>query len=277
MTQQELLIESIGNPAAVLLFPDDEKIPSDDILQKIAREMNHSETAFVQKRKSNEYNLRWFTPTTEVVLCGHATLASAHVLYELGKEKDTIIFHTLSGELKTQKGKDGSILMDFPTEKDPIPLAVDEKVLSQIVNEFNIESKEKIVQVYLSSGKWKLGIIEVDSPDTVLKIVPRDPLKIQFKESIEGILITTKGSGDFSKYDFVSRCFYPSCGVLEDPVTGSAHAVLARFWGTKLKKTKMFALQASQRRGELDVTLLSDDRVLIGGKAVTVLRGTIKV
>src|SRR5690606_40904597 len=98
MTQQELLIESIGNPAAVLLFPDDEKIPSDDILQKIAREMNHSETAFVQKRKSNEYNLRWFTPTTEVVLCGHATLASAHVLYELGKEKDTIIFHTLSGE-----------------------------------------------------------------------------------------------------------------------------------------------------------------------------------
>lgn len=245
-----------GNPAAVV--PIEEQWPIDDVLQKIAIENNLAETAFFQKQ-GNHFQLRWFTPEFEVDLCGHATLASAHVIFNhLGYAGDTIIFHSISGELEVTK-VDGLLQLDFPSRK-PVPSELSEDYLQA----FNIQPKE-----VLKSRDYVL-VYDSESDVRALKVNagmldPKD-----FEKG--GIICTAKGDN----VDFVSRFFLPGASVFEDPVTGSAHCSLIPYWSEKLDKEEMVAYQLSERKGYLNCTDLGE-RVLISGNAVTYLEGVIEV
>ena len=243
-----------GNPAAVCVL---EKFPDSRIMQNIAKEMNLSETAFVVKDE-NEYNLKWFTPTFEIDLCGHATLATAHILWTEGfcKKDKPITFNTRSGKLIISF-VDGLIEMNFPaidySKIDCIPEVLIQG-LGGVKTVFNGKSKENY-------------LLELATQQEV------EAIKIDISKLLEckmhGVIVTAKGH---DKYDFVSRYFAPEAGVPEDPVTGSAHCVLARFWSDKLGINKFKAYQCSERGGEIDVVLLND-RVILRGYAVTVIRG----
>lgn len=242
-----------GNPAAVCLLSDPR---SEDWVQSVAHEMNLSETAFLQQRKDG-FDLRWFTPTVEVDLCGHATLASAHVLWEAGRlgKNDQARFHTHSG-LLTAIRKGEWIELDFPAE--PAEPVVSPPELIQALG---------VSPSY--TGKNRLDyLVELRSEEEVKKLAPNIPLLRQM--TMRGIIVTSQAkSGDF---DFVSRYFAPGAGIDEDPVTGSAHCCLAPFWSARLGKVEMVGYQASQRGGVVGVQVLGD-RVLLRGQAVTVLRG----
>ncbi|TAK60552.1 MAG: PhzF family phenazine biosynthesis protein [Bacteroidetes bacterium] len=242
-----------GSPAAVCFLnePADEKW-----MQSIAREMNLSETAFLVPQR-NGYDLRWFTPTVEVDLCGHATLASAHVLYETGNVNsgETIIFHTKSGYLQAQKNGEW-IELDFPAlTEEPVTLLPP------------ISMALGVTAVYAGMNKFDY-LIEVESEKIVRAMKP--DFNILRALPYRGVIVTAKS--DMPEYDFVSRFFAPSCGIDEDPVTGSTHCCLAPYWSKKLGKSTFMAYQASDRGGVLRLEL-KGDRVLIGGQAVTVLRG----
>jgi PhzF family phenazine biosynthesis protein len=240
-----------GNPAAVVLL---DEFPEDGICQKIAAEMNLSETAFVKKRGANHFHLRWFTPKTEVKLCGHATLASAHILQQEKRiEGGEILFDSLSGPLRVSIA-DALYTLDFPLQK------VGEKVESVTIRE-NFPTMIQAVKAYDDV------IIELPNADEVRKYIP----KINELEKIDcrGIIITAKGDGP---YDFISRFFAPKVGVNEDPVTGSAHCKLAGYWQKKLKKSEFLAFQASRRGGEIRIAV-HGDRVHLSGKAITILEG----
>lgn len=250
-----------GNAAAVCLLG--EPRPA-EWMQNVAAEMNLSETAFVVPRQDGGFDLRWFTPAIEVPLCGHATLASAHALWEIGRlslDKEAR-FHTLSGWLIARR--DGArIEMDFPAlpaDRAELPKAVEEaldiKPLAVVVN----RRKDG------SDGNF---LVELESESTVRNARP-DFEKLR-RAANAGIIITAQGD---SKYDFVSRYFACFAGIDEDPVTGSAHCLLAPYWAAKLGKTEMSAYQASARGGEVSVRL-NGDRVILGGSAVTVLRGSL--
>jgi PhzF family phenazine biosynthesis protein len=246
-----------GNPAAVCLL---EKELPDSILQSIAAEMNLSETAFVLKEKEG-YNLRWFTPKTEVDLCGHATLSAAHVLWERNEasEDQPIHFSTLSGPLTATKNK-GWIELDFPIEA-PESCPVSE------------ELKAAIHAPIVAAAKNRLDyIIEVENEQQVQSIT-FDVEKLTALTN-RGFLITSRS--DRPGVDFVSRCFFPAVGILEDPVTGSAHCGLAPYWEKKLVKTEFFAEQISERGGRLQV-VLQGDRCLLKGEAITVLKGELDI
>lgn len=241
-----------GNPAAVCVLPE----PRDDRwMQAVAREMNLSETAFLV-RTGNGFNLRWFTPAMEVDLCGHATLASAHVLWEEGhlKPGETARFHTRSG-LLTAMRKGEWIEMDFPTKPE-----------ETVAPPAGLEEALGITAAYIGKNKFDY-LVELDTEDMVRNLHPHfTDLK---KLPVRGIIVTSRSSSP--EFDFVSRFFAPAAGVDEDPVTGSAHCCLAPFWGKRLAKTEMMAYQASPRGGVVRVEL-AGDRVLLGGQAVTVLR-----
>ena len=245
-----------GNPAAVC--PLQEWL-SDELMQKIALENNLSETAFLVK-DGNDYHIRWFTPGTEVKLCGHATLAAAHILFTLlGQTGNTIIFHSKSGPLKVTKLNSGKLMLDFPAN---IPEAIKE-VPAGIFEGLGIATAPVFktsfdYMVVLASQK----IIEGLQPD--FKTLAQVPCR--------GIITTAKGDD----VDFVSRCFYPQSGIDEDPVTGSAHTIMVPYWSKELNKTSMKAIQLSKRRGYLDCEL-AGDRVLMSGTAVTYLKGEIEV
>ncbi|MGG3574205.1 PhzF family phenazine biosynthesis protein [Bacillus gobiensis] len=242
-----------GNPAAVCLLK--EELP-DSVLQSIATEMNLSETAFVIKENEG-YNLRWFTPKVEVDLCGHATLSAAHVLWERNEvnEDQPITFSSLSGPL-TAKKSGGWIELDFPTEA-PVSCPV------------STELKEAIHAPIVEAAKNRLDyIIEVENEQQVRNIA-FDTEKMTALTK-RGFLITSKS--ERPDVDFVSRCFFPTLGVLEDPVTGSAHCGLAPYWAKKLAKKEFFAEQLSERGGRLKV-VLQGDRCLLKGEAITVLKG----
>ncbi len=244
-----------GNSAAVC--PLNEWI-SEELMQKIAMENNLSETAFIVK-EGEVYHIRWFTPTVEVALCGHATLAAAHVLYEhLGYTKDEIIFTCLSGELKVKKeGK--LICMNFPI--DP----VEEVALSEVLT---AGFTEKPLKAYKSK---KFYMLEFEKEEQIATMKP-DIRTIGKIEGVGGIIVTAPGD----KVDFVSRFFGPQSGIDEDPVTGSAHTTLTPFWAKKLGKNEMNALQLSARVGVLKVKNLAN-RVEISGEAVTYMAGSIIV
>lgn len=268
-----------GNPAAICPLMHE---LSEDLYQKIATEMNLSETAFITRINPSDdfttgsrFRLRWFTPTNEVKLCGHATLASAAVLFEQNKNVNPVlVFETLSGDLAVTKQGDGYI-MDFPlnppTQEDP--------------NEFRDIIKAAIgnhpVQdVYLSSNTKKLLVRLADSCNrSVLTSLKVDPVALQSSEKsgrVKGLIVTMKGSPDCQPgYDFYSRYFAPWNGIPEDPVTGSAHTVLGCYWSKKLGKKKMLAYQCSSRGGELELEVRDDGRINIAGQCVTVLQGTI--
>ena len=244
-----------GNPAAVCLLQQ----PRDDAwMQVVAREMNLSETAFLVKR-GQAYDLRWFTPTVEVDLCGHATLASAHVLWEQEQLRpgEPASFHTKSGIL-TAKKEGMWIEMDFPaTPAKPVPIA-----------------EHKAVESALGVKASKVGrsrfdyLIELECEDVVRSLRP-DITKIGRLQT-RGLIVTSRASR--TDCDFVSRFFAPAAGVDEDPVTGSAHCCLGPFWKERLGRDNLIGYQASARGGFVR-TRCEGDRVFISGQAVTVMRG----
>jgi len=255
-----------GNPAAVCLL--DEPRPA-EWMQNVAAEMNLSETAFVVPRPNGDgFELRWFTPAIEVPLCGHATLASAHALWETGRlaQDKEARFHTLSGWLIASRNG-GGIEMDFPAlfaDRAELPKAVEEALditpLDVVIN----RRKDG------SGGKF---LVELESESSVRDVKP-DFEKLR-RAVNAGVIITAPGdSRRNSKYDFVSRYFACYAGIDEDPVTGAAHCMLAPYWAAKLDRTAMSAYQASARGGEVSVRS-SGDRVILGGNAVTVLRGSL--
>lgn len=241
-----------GNPAAVC--PLEEPLP-DETLQAIANENNLSETAFLL-RERDAYRLRWFTPTVEVDLCGHATLASAHVLWEEGlipKEK-TAVFHTRSGELRARL-LGGWIELDFPALNTRPAIAPDQLAAG-------LGAK---IAAFADSSLY--FVAEIKDPKTLRALKPDFGILSSFKP----VVATSRAEPD-SGYDFLSRMFGPSAGINEDPVTGSAHCVLSTYWAAKLGKHEFVAYQASARGGEMKVRL-EGDRVKLAGKAVTVMKG----
>ncbi len=244
-----------GNPAAVCVMED---AANEVWMQNVAMEMNLSETAFLYPRDKG-YHLRWFTPTMEIPLCGHATLASAHVLYTEGHvpADKPITFESMSGPLSASF--DGEwITLDFPANPPKLvgtPSA--EEVLSAFGYPFNA--------VFGIEG---VCLVEIEDESMVREYKP-DIAKIRELADI-GAIITARSYG--GEFDFVSRFFAPGAGVDEDPVTGAAHTVLAPYWAERLGKTEFTAYQASARGGVL-LLRLEGNRVKIGGQAVTVMRG----
>ncbi|MBD1937190.1 PhzF family phenazine biosynthesis protein [Microcoleus sp. FACHB-68] len=242
-----------GNPAAVCVLnePADEKW-----MQNVAAEMNLSETAFLYPQEEG-YNLRWFTPAVEVDLCGHATLASAHVLWELqyldaGTQAK---FYTRSG-LLTAERQGNWIELNFP-KNSPEPASAP-GLLEQALG---VELK------YVGKNKFDY-LVEVDSEEALRQMQPDFVLLKTLP--VRGIIVTCVSASH--EYDFVSRFFAPAAGINEDPVTGSAHCCLAPFWSQRLHKNEFVAYQASARGGVVRVRL-AGERVYLGGQAVTVLRG----
>lgn len=255
-----------GNQAAVCLL---EKELEDSILQKIAAEMNLSETAFILPTSiPNKYDLRWFTPTTEVDLCGHATLASSHVLFnELKHESISIDFSTKSGILSVSKvSHSDSILMSFPSDYSEII-----GINSDILDALNI-SQDDVVQMSLSNNQQYLTI-ELKNQSKVKEIKPDYVKLIAYTEiKLGGIIITSKA--DDKNFDFVSRFFTPWFGINEDPVTGSAHTTLTCYWQKILNKDNFKAMQISERTGVVHTGIdKNSERVLIQGEAITILKG----
>lgn len=242
-----------GNPAAVC--PLDNWLP-DELMQLIAEENNLSETAFFVPNE-NGFHIRWFTPTSEVDLCGHATLASAFVIFNiLGYDQNIIEFDSKSGLLKVIKDDD-NLILNFPAQP-PTPCDIPQ----EIINALNITPIE-----CLKSEDF----IAVLNDESDIHIVEPDFEELK-KLGLRGVIITAQSD----KYDFVSRCFFPGLGINEDPVTGSAYTQLAPYWATKLGKDLFTAKQLSARGGEL-ICEVVNDRVLISGKAVKYMEGKIKV
>lgn len=245
-----------GNPACVCLMDQDR---SDDWFQNVAAEMNLSETAFVW-RSEDQFRLRWFTPKTEVALCGHATLATAHTLWESGMlpADQQAIFETLSGRLSASKIGD-QIFLDFPANP-----AAETMAPEGLIEALGVEP------LYIGSDKTDFLVV-VDGEDVVRST---DPDHRQLREiDARGIMVTSHSEGEF---DFVSRFFAPGAGIDEDPVTGSAHCVLTPYWAQRLGKTELRAYQASARGGELALELVGD-RVKLGGRAHTIFCGDLEV
>ena len=223
-------------------------------MQLVAREMNLAETAFLAPQ-ADGYQLRWFTPTVEVDLCGHATLASAHALWEEGHlQRDAQArFYTRSGLLTARRIGDW-IEMDFPAKPEEASPAPD-----GLIEGLGASPK------YVGKNVFDY-IVELDSEDTLRRLKPN--FTLLEKIPVRGVIVTSRAAD----YDFVSRFFAPASGINEDPVTGSAHCCLGPFWGARLNKAEFVAYQASARGGVVRVRL-EGDRVLLGGQAVTVLRG----
>ena len=248
-----------GNPAGVMIC---DTIMTTELMQNIAMEMNLSETAFVTPN-SDGFQIRYFTPIKEVPLCGHATLASAHIIYELGLKKlhETLFLKAKGGEL-TVNWNDGWITMNFPRYPlTKIDIPVDFK---EIVGFEPIET-------YSSSYEWIIAI--ADSEIDIDRAKP-DFEKMNSK-GLGHLIITAKS--DLEQVDFVLRCFAPISGINEDPVTGSAHCALTPLWGKKLNKLEMNSLQISKRTGNLNVKLSENDRVEIRGKAITVFEAKLRI
>ena len=242
-----------GNPAAVCVLKEPAR---EEWMQNVAREMNLSETAFLYPHES-EFNLRWFTPAVEVALCGHATLASAHVLWEEGHlaPERQARFHTKSG-LLTADLKGDWIELDFPAVR-----VEDAEPPPGLVDALGVEPR------YVGRNKFDY-LVEVESEEAVRNARPdHTPLR---QLEARGVIVTSRS--DSPQFDFVSRFFAPRSGIDEDPVTGSAHCALGPFWEPRLQKHEFVAYQASSRGGVVRVRV-AGDRVKLGGQAVTVLRG----
>ena len=232
-----------GNPAAVALV---DEFPPDDEMQLIAREMNLSETAFARPRPDGDHDLRWFSPAVEIDLCGHATLATAHLLGGRGS------FMTRSGLLTCEPGEDGWIEMDFPADpptEAPMPGSLD------------------IAGVrWCGRGRFDL-LVELGEAEDVRDFRPDLPAMAGL--DVRGVIVTA--AGDRDGIDCVSRVFAPAVGIGEDPATGSAHCTLGPFWSTRTGRARLVGEQASARGGTIRMRV-AGDRVILGGRAVTVSR-----
>ena len=247
-----------GNPAAVCFL---ERWPSDEWLQLVGREMNLSETAFLVPREAGEFDLRWFTPRVEVALCGHATLASAHVLWESGRaDRSPLGFHTRSGRLtaiSTSLGRDRTRLPRQARDCRCGPAGSARSTRRE-------SRRGGAERVRLSRGTGERSRVRSLHPDFA-KLALTD---------CRGVIVTAKSADP--RYDFISRFFAPRAGINEDPVTGSAHCCLSEWWGEKLGKSEMVGYQASERGGVVKVTR-DRGRVKLAGRAVTVSRGELLV
>jgi PhzF family phenazine biosynthesis protein len=242
-----------GNPAGVCIL---ERAAPEKWMQVVAAEMNVAETAFLVRRDDGAYDLRWFTPTVEVDLCGHATLASAHVLWDerILPASEHARFHTKSGELTAWREGE-TIRMDFPSE--PVVESEGPAALAEALNvPFSFAGKNRM--------DW---LVEV-ADEAVVKAV-RPELRALVTLAVRGVIVTAQSASP--ERDFVSRFFAPGAGVDEDPVTGSAHCALAPYWAGKLGKDALTGYQASARGGTVLCTV-NGDRVVLGGRAVTMLR-----
>lgn len=242
-----------GNPAAIC--PLQSWLP-DDVMQSIAEENNLSETAFFVPTE-NGYHIRWFTPVAEVDLCGHATLASAYVIFTfLGFTENTISFESKSGVLEVERNED-LLVMDFPSQP-PIPCQLPEEIIRAFKNTpIECLKSEDYIVVFRNEEE-----IASAHPDFVALS----------KLDLRGVIITAKSSA----YDFVDRCFFPKLGIDEDPVTGSAYTQLIPYWSKALKVSKLHAKQMSSRGGEVFCEA-AGNRVSIAGKSVTYLVGEIEI
>ncbi|MGW7210206.1 PhzF family phenazine biosynthesis protein [Streptomyces sp. NPDC054837] len=254
-----------GNPAGVLLL---DAFPDDNRLQNIAVEVNHAETAFAHRLPGGgeaDWALRWFTPAAEVNMCGHATLATAHVLHTTGAHEGPVRFATRSGVLIATPGADGSITLDFPTAPlTPVetPEGVDKALGAEPLTTFDTGPNVGDLLVELADEK------------TVHALTPDHKALGAYSE--RGIIATARAENPALGYDFVSRCFFPNIGIDEDPVTGSAHTALAPFWSERLGRTELTGLQASPRSGRVRTRLVGD-RTLLTGRAVTTIEGELLV
>jgi PhzF family phenazine biosynthesis protein len=247
-----------GNQAAVVLGHGDEHW-----MQSLAAEMRHSETAFVRVRAGSDFDLRWFTPAVEVDLCGHATLASAHVLFETGRlaPDATARFLTRGGELRaTSAGAEG-VTLDFP-----VAVPVPEPPFPALFDALGLPEGELL----RTDGEFFL--CPVADASTVRSLTP-DFAALRALTGVRGVYVSAPGDDG---YDIVSRCFAPAVGIDEDPVTGSMHCVLVAHWGPKLHKDELRAYQASARGGEVTVSR-KGDRALLTGRSTTVLAGELRV
>lgn len=247
-----------GNPAAVVPLPT---FLPDELLQNIARENNLSETAYVVPAGEGDFHLRWFTPTREVRLCGHATLAAAHVLFAAaGGELDTLRFRTRSaGTLVVRRKGKRRYTLDLPADR---PRRA--KAPRYLAHALGLDPHNVL------RGQDDLLVI-LDKAKQVRKLNPDLGLLAKIKK--RGVIVTAPGRGET---DFVSRCFYPRYGIAEDPVTGSAHTLLVPYWAERLGRKKLRAAQLSERGGELECRM-KGDRVLLTGAAVTYLTGEIRL
>ncbi|WP_217180375.1 PhzF family phenazine biosynthesis protein [Streptomyces sp. AC495_CC817] len=250
-----------GNPAGVLLL---DAFPDDAWLRNVAREVNHAETAFAHPLPAGgeaDWALRWFTPVAEVAMCGHATLATAHVLNSTHTHEGPVRFATRSGVLIATPQPDGSLTLDFPTAlltPVPVPDGVAEALGAEPLSAFDTGPQVGDLLLELADEKTVLGL----TPD----------LRSLGHYSERGIIATARAKDAAAGHDYVSRCFFPNIGIDEDPVTGSAHTALAPFWSARLGSPDLTGLQASPRSGHVR-TGLRGDRTLLSGRAVTVIDG----
>lgn len=250
-----------GNPAAILML---DETPPDDWMAAVARETNLSDTGFVIREDvpDADFRLRWFTPTVEIDLCGHATLASAHCLFEDGFD-GPIRFATRSGILTVERQADGSLAMDFPAW-----LSTDhEAAMDAVANALGAPVESTSLT---ANGAFLLALM----PDEAAVRDVHPDLDAVARLSASVGLIPTAQADPEAAYDFVSRVFAPQAGIPEDPVTGSAHTALAPYWAARLGRTTMTGLQVSPRSGLVGVELHSD-RVTVSGRAVTVFDGVL--
>ena len=254
-----------GNPAGVVLL---DAFPEDTWLQQVAAEVNLSETAFAHPLPaggSADWALRWFTPVAEVDLCGHATLATAHVLHTTGTASGTVRFASRSGTLTTEARPDGSVHMDFPTA--PLTGCDAPTGLAEALG------AEPLHVLDTGPGLGDL-LVELTDEATVRALAPDH--RALGRHSTRGVIATAAAADRSRGYDYVCRCFFPNLGIDEDPVTGSAHTALAPFWSARLGRTELTGLQASPRGG-LVGTALRAGRTVLTGRAVTVIDGELKL
>lgn len=277
-----------GNPAGVCTSFQDVSSSTnlDEFFQQIATEMNISETAFITKANdspsNSRYFLQWFTPTNEVDLCGHATLATAHILFEQllkNSSTDELIFETKkAGELKVKKcDNQGRLQLDFPMG-NPQPIELDNQILNEIKSKLNITQDILAIQLCKQTKKLLIHLSSIDEnikPQQTLTEINFDP---SIRSFIRGIILTSQSTTTMARIDFISRYFAPWNGILEDPVTGSAHTVLAVYWSRILNKSILHGYQKSARGGDVECELdEKNQRVLLRGYAITVMQGQFQI
>ncbi|MCM2577457.1 PhzF family phenazine biosynthesis protein [Streptomyces meridianus] len=256
-----------GNPAAVVLL-DSDGFPSGEWMQNVAAEINLSETAFAHplpEGSDADWALRWLTPATEVNMCGHATLATAHVLHTAGTAVGAVRFATRSGVLSATARDDGTITLDFPTA----PLTAVE-----VPGTLSAALGAEVLSAHDTGPDVGDLLVELADEDTVRSVVP--DLAAVARLDHRGVIVTARAAVAADGYDFVSRFFGPASGIDEDPVTGSAHTALAPFWAARLGRDELTGLQASARSGLVRVDLCGERTLLTGG-AVTVIDGELLV
>jgi PhzF family phenazine biosynthesis protein len=249
-----------GNPAGVCFL---EQELDKEVMLKIAREFGFSETAFIQKtNKHNTYTIRYFSPKKEIPLCGHATLASAKVIFE-NTDVNEILFVTSENLELVIKKYNGEIMMEFPVY-DTIPATIPQAPLAAL-------GLEKVINT-VYSPETKIIVLEISDSQLLAGLTPDFNALLNSYENINGILVTARSADE--EYDFHYRYFWPWAGTNEDPVTGGVQTFLAKYWAEKLNKKEMKAFQSSQRTGTMTVEL-RDNKVMIFGKAVIVLEGNL--